>query len=339
LSVCIATRRVDPLLVRCLDSLVAQIDPPVFEVLVCADSDDEVVAQVKKRFGIGGVAFAVSQDQAWISPADKRNALIVKARGDVLLFLDDDVVADPHLLATLTRLAAERSTVDVFGGPNLTPPGSSRFQMVQGAVLGSLIASGPTRRRWGRHPGATADDRSFTLCNLAVRRRAMIPFRAGLDAGEENAVLNSLRQRGCEMRYEPDLRVYHERRPTLSGFARQIYKFGRGRGRIGAHDRTNLRLAHLVPSLLLLYLVALPVLAMAHRVFLLPAIAYVLVVAAQALKIGSSFDGRRFGAVAWATLLIPLVHACYGVGVVVGLASHQPQPVAFAATWADIGPP
>jgi GT2 family glycosyltransferase len=223
-SVCIATRRTGPPLLACLDSLAAQVGGPPFEVLVCADGA-EVADDVRSRLADARFAFVADDGGAPVSPADKRNSLVARAEGEWLLFLDDDVIADPHLLRRLGEVAAAYPAAGALGGPNLTPPGSTEFQQVQGAVLGSFIGAGPVRRKWGAHPAVEADERFFTLCNLAIRRSLMLQFPPGHDAGEENAVLNELHRRGVTMRYDPALVVSHERRATLGQFARQIRKF------------------------------------------------------------------------------------------------------------------
>ena len=251
-----------------------------------------------------------------------------------MLFLDDDVVCDPGLLRTLADLAAAHPDIAVFGGPNVTPPGSSLVQMVQGAVLGSIVAAGPVRKRWGRHPAGAADDRYFTLCNMAVRRAEMVPFPLGLFTGEEIAVLNELRRHGCRMRYDPDLLVYHERRPTVAAFARQIFNYGRGRGRVARGEPASVRVDHVAPVLFLAYLAAVPLLAFLHWVFLVPLALYAVAVVAQGVKIGVSLR-RGVRAAALAAVLVVVVHLWYGVGIVVGLVGPQPPQRRTSSTWVD----
>ena len=59
-----------------------------------------------------------------------------------------------------------------FGSPSdyMTPPGSSGFQVVQGAVLSSLMGAGPVSRRYGaRHAGLA---REKDLAHAADREPA-----------------------------------------------------------------------------------------------------------------------------------------------------------------------
>jgi GT2 family glycosyltransferase len=328
ISVCIVTGRRDSVLDACLASLAAQRDAPPHELLVCAEGDPAVAEVVHRRFPGAQVAFV---DRAY--PGAARNVLIERARGDLLLFLDDDITVDEDLLARLARLAEAHPEAAVFGGPNDTPRASSRFQVVQGAALASLIGSGPVRRRYGAHPECNADERYFTLSNLAVRREVMVPFATDLVCAEENAVLEELRSREVTMRYSPELVAYHERRATLRGFARQMYKYGRGRGQLTVRRPRDVRLPFVVPTLLLAYLLATPLLDVAFGpVALLGLVAYVLVLAAGAARIALTL--RRISEFPLAMWLLAVMHVCYGAGFVRGVASRRiPVAPAQARTW------
>jgi GT2 family glycosyltransferase len=318
-SVCIVASHSVPALDACLASLRAQTGGPAFEVLVAENGSADAAATARRHFPDATVC---PTGGCWPGPA--RNPLIQKARGELLLFLDDDVTVPPDMLARLAELAARYPEVTVFGGPNATPAQSSRFEVTQGAVLASIIGAGPVCRRYGaRHPGP-ADERWFTLCNLAVRRRAMLPFAADLVCAEENAVLAELRDRGEAMRYDPALVAFHARRPSVTAFAKQMFKYGRGRGSLMARAPRTARAAYLAPVALLAYLLALPALALAlalGALALLPLAAYGVLIAANATRIAWTL--RRPGALGLAGALTVLLHACYGGGVVRGVAAGR----------------
>lgn len=324
ISVCIVTRGRSAHLEACLASLEAQVDAPDWELRLLADGDTSVEGLVRERFP--SAAVGVFRDAR---PGGARNFLLGDARGEVLLFLDDDVVVEPHLFRHLADLVAAHPEVTVFGGPNITPPRSSRFQTVQGAVLGSLVGAGPVRRRYGPHPLGAADERWFTLCNLAVRRVAMRPFSDELVCAEENDVLAGLARDGHRMLYDPALLAFHERRSTFGGFARQMVKYGRGRGQLIQRRPASLRPAFLAPSALLIYLVMLPLLlGVAGPRAALPLAVYAAAVVAEAAKVASTL--RQPSSVPLAVLLIPTLHVCYGLGVIAGVlgpthATSDPQ--------------
>ena len=184
-------------------------------------------------------------------PGAARNLLVDEARGDLLLLpRRRRHPASPTLLALLAELADAHPDAGVFGGPNDTPPGSSRFEVVQGAAMASIVGSGPVRRRYGPHPAGPADERFFILCNLAVRRAAMVPFDPDLVCAEENAVLSEMSRSGVAMYYDPRWSPTTSvgRRPGVRPADVQV------RPRSGPADPTRaptVRPAYLVPSLML----------------------------------------------------------------------------------------
>jgi GT2 family glycosyltransferase len=328
-SVCIVTARRPVLLDACLASLQAQSAPPPFELLVCCNGDAGAADVVRARFpdAIVGVADSTS-------PAAARNFLVQRACGELLLFLDDDVVAHTELLGRLVKLAASWPRATVFGGPNETPPGSSRFQLVQGAVLASIVGSGPVRRRYGRHPAAVADQRFFTLCNLAIRREAMLPFPPDLVCAEENVVLSELSRRGAVMRYDPGLVVFHERRPDVATFLSQVFGYGRGRGQLLTRAPHTFRPSHALPVMLVGYLAVLPLSLRHGRLWLVPLGAYLVAVTAAGARVAWTL--RRPQVAPLATALCGGLHVWYGAGIVAGLVSRRrPERRASGFRWLD----
>lgn len=324
ISVCILAGHGVRALDACLTSLEAQSSPPGFELLVGTRQKRLVLPIVKKHFPSASVCETGPR-----LPGAARNPLVEQARGELLLFLDDDVTAPPRLLEELAELAQLHPEAAVFGGPNETPPGATQFQKVQGAVLSSLAGVGPVSRRYGPRPAGAADERWFTLCNLAIRRRVMYPFDTNLVCAEENALLATLRSNGERMHYDPRLRVFHARRPTLRSFASQMYKYGRGRGELLVRQPRTLRAAYLAPSGLLIYLALLPVLIRLGRfgkVALLPAGLYLGLTGASALRVGQTL--KQVSATPLAAALTATIHFCYGTGVLRGLLlpSRARQP-------------
>jgi hypothetical protein len=188
------------------------------------------------------------------------------------------------------------------------------------------------RRRYGAHPPGTAGDQAFILCNLAVRREVMVPFPDDFLCAEENAVLSELRRREVPMYYAPQLVVYHERRPTLRGFAQQMHKYGRGRGLLLRREPGTFRPWYVAPSAFLAYVLALPLLLLAvGPVAAVPAAAY-----GAAVLVGSAWVARtlrRPGALPLAAGLLVVLHACYGAGVVRGLVAAVPASAPLEGRW------
>lgn len=321
ISVCVVTGSRPKALAALLVSLRSQVDAPAFEVLVCGTADPEVAGLVRNYFPSAQVGLASA-----VRLGGARNFLLPAARGHWLYFLDDDVIIAPHVLASLAELSSRHPEVGVFGGPNDTPPGSSRFQSTQGAVLGSLAGSGPVRRRYTAHRSVPARERDLILCNLAVKREVMVPFNASLTGGEENGLLSQLARSGVAMRYEPSLALYHERRPDLRSFARQMYKYGVGRGQVLDHSIKVLGTPYLLPVALLVYLAFLPVLAWLSLWALVPLGVYLAWIVGGALKVALGYPRERRTAFAVSLVLLPIVHIAYATGVVRGLVRRSEAP-------------
>lgn len=322
ISVCVLSAHRADALARCLDSLAEQVDAPVFEVVVAANGDPAVHDVVHARLPWADVI-----DLPALSPAQARNELVAHTSGELLFFLDDDAWLRPHVLRDLGRIAEAHPTVGVFGGANLTGEASSHFQVVQGAVLASSIATGPVRRRYETTDEHRADDRSLILCNLAVRRDVLQPF-PDLVCAEENGLLDTLAAAGVEMRSHPDLSVFHDRRPTWRGFRDQMHKYGRGRGHLVAHAPSRSAWAFLPPLGLVGGLIAVPALAWAAG----PAVLWAPVAYLAIVLLGLVAQGPvRSADLPLAAALTVTLHVSYGTGLARGLASEAARRVRHGA--------
>ncbi len=105
ISVCVVGSRRGPL-ARCLTSLLAQEDPPTFELLVSLDDDAALATTVRHSFPDARICHA-----SGLHPGAARNDLVQRATGDLLLFIDDDVITHPGLLARAARLVYDYFSV------------------------------------------------------------------------------------------------------------------------------------------------------------------------------------------------------------------------------------
>jgi hypothetical protein len=312
ISVCVVTARRPQQLAACIDSLDAQRDAPPFEVIVGVNGDPGG-GQLTPRPGL--LVLQLPRQH----PGAARNQIVGSARGDLLVFLDDDVTVDPGFLARVDRHATSQPEMSVFGGPNLTPGDSSTLEVAQGCVLGSLFGGGPIRHRYRRSAPHDCDDQTVTLCNLAVRRDAFTAFPIGLACAEENALLHDMARRGHRMRYEPDLAVEHARRPTTAAFASQVRKYGFGRGQLIRHQPSTAHGWHVAaigaPALLA---AACTVATLTQRaLWVAPVGLYLLGLLLNAVAAGPRHLVPRVGA------LTAVCHAAYVVGLVHGLTTRR----------------
>lgn len=250
-------------------------------------------------------------------PSLQRNTAAAIAQGEILCFLDDDSMVASDALQRGERHFCD-PRVAAVGGPSLTPVGDSPLQKSFGLALSSAFGGGAVRNRY-RQTGELreTDDRELILCNMLFRREVFLN-QGGLDErlypNEENELLARLSKDGWRLLHDPALAVFRSQRPTFAAFVRQIFTYGRGRAE-QIHLGGGCGIAHLVPSLFLIYLSLLPFVG--STVFLAPLLGYLAVVLISAVA-----EGRKSGYTGTAPLLVlvyPALHLAYGAGMIWGL--------------------
>jgi GT2 family glycosyltransferase len=242
-SIVIIAARATPVLEESL-AAIAELRGPVTETIVVLDD-------VFKSGG-GAVRYIVS---GAVGPAEKRDIGARSARGALLAFIDDDAYPSPGWLAAAVPLF-DNSDVWAVGGPGVTPPTDGFRAQVSGWAYAAWMVSGPARYRYVPQAARRVDD--YPSMNLIVRRSAFKQV-GGFDSeyypGEDTKFCLELVRRGGQIIYDPDVLVYHHRRPVISGHLRQISGYGWHRGYFArVFPETSRRVPYFVPSLWVLWL-------------------------------------------------------------------------------------
>lgn len=170
------------------------------------------------------------------TPAEARNIASQRARGDWNLFLDDDVLVPEYFLSNFLSHTKKDPGVDVWGGPNLTPPASSSVEKKIGWYLENFWIVGPIsyRYRRGVNRQRLPFNFHFSLCNLFVRSELFnqLQFKQNLKTAEENELIFQIEKRQMKTRSSDDLFVWHYRRKDIKRFLSQIHYYGYGRGQL-----------------------------------------------------------------------------------------------------------
>jgi GT2 family glycosyltransferase len=260
--------------------------------------------------------------QEKVSPSAARNHALQKTSAEWVFFADDDISLDENYFLKAGEILSANREYQVFGGPNMTPRNSSRFQEMCGAVLASPIAAFHCANRYTRAaPISDCDDSSLILCNLFVKRDLFFPadsslrqFSNELVCAEENHLLAELQGGGFRFYYHPDLEVFHERRSDLKGFFQQVFKYGVGRGQLIRSGKC--KWFHLVPTLCLIAVLSTAVMPAMRSLVLEATVIYLVLLAIASTQIQSRSLTRIFSSM----FLIFVVHFGYGLGVLRGLA-------------------
>jgi glycosyltransferase involved in cell wall biosynthesis len=314
-SVIVPLHRDTPAFRRCVRA-VRSLPGDDFELIVVSDSPVHGLPD--------DVRPVVTRAKSDTSPAEKRDAAVAVAAGDVLAFLDDDAYPAPDWLERALARFGDPSIAAV-GGPGITPPESSFRERASGAFYESLFGSGGLRARF-RPSGPTRPVDDWPAYNLLVRREALERvggWGSSFYGGEDTKVCLALRDAGFTIVYDPAVVVYHHRRPIFAAHLTQVGNVGRHRGYfVRKFPGTSARPTYFLPAAALLgLLAALPWIALRpgrRRAALAGAFGIGAVISGAA-----AVDGEDAAVSAVLPLVVAASHAVYGAQFLRGLATRD----------------
>ena len=238
ITVVVCTRDRPEGLRRTVASLVAQEYPRARILVVDNASSTDATRQVVA--GFPGVEY-LAEPVPGLSHA--RNAAVrVAPPGDVLAWIDDDVVADPHWLAEIARALAEHPDAAVVAGVivpgELATPAQLWFEQFGGHSKGRGFTPDV-------FSPATAHEQSPLYPLPPFGTGANMTFRPGVIEGfggfdpalgagtpamgsEDTAAFMRVLHRGGTIVYQPSALVWHYHRPDLAGLEKQLVGYGTG---------------------------------------------------------------------------------------------------------------
>lgn len=254
------------------------------------------------------------------NPSNNRNQGVRKARGKIIIFLDDDAYVPKNFLKSVEEFFKLHSEIDIVGGPQLTPKDDKPFAKISGYALASLFGGWKLRVRYKKGKmNLNADEKSLTSANLCCKKDIFkkIKFNPLLFPGEDPAFIDNAKTKGLRVAYSPSIFVYHRRRPTFLGLAKQIFNYGKTRPKKEKFIETIKRPFFIIPSLFFAYILILPSLLLISRIFLLPFLMYVLINLIVSLFI--SVKEKDSFVVFLLPLIFFIIHISYGAGMLIGL--------------------
>lgn len=319
-SIVIPTRNRRECLREALDCLAAMDYPKerLEAVVIDDDSTDGTWEMVVRKQQERGQPLVYSRQTGNGIPA-ARNAGVRAAKGDILIFTDDDCRFPRDWLVHLSR-HFDTQNLGVVGVPDKIPAGRRFFSKCVDYAINSLVGSGGVRRKNGKRL-ARYYPRGF---GMAVPRSVMEEvgaFDESLSAGEDIELSYRIWKAGYVVKFDPEAFVWHERRNTLAGFLRQMFTRGYTRVELARRHRGLLEPAYLLPFVMVIGLVMLLGLSIFFDTALL--ILIFLASAYSAALVVSSLAGWRkikdLRAIAMIPLLMTMQHLMYGLGTLTAL--------------------
>ncbi len=228
-SVVIPTHQRPESLLRVLSALARQtaIDMQRVEVVVVCD-------------GVGDPAFEAVQrgwypmrlrlaDQQQQGPAAARNHGLALSTGQLIVFLDDDVVPEPEFLSV--HLNAHEDDQDLVAiGPLLPPPGhGTPWVRWEGQTVAQQYAA-MARGDWEVSP------RQFYTGNASVRRVHLVKafgFDVTFPRGEDVELAFRLRERGLHFAFLPEAKAQHLAERSYESWVSMAESYGHFEARMG----------------------------------------------------------------------------------------------------------
>ena len=225
---------------QALDSIAAQLLPESvkWEVLVVDNNSSDQTRRVTEDYSrkYPNLFRYVFEPQQGLSRA--RNAGIRAARGEIIAFLDDDVVAEPTWLQNLTASLHDGKWAGAGG--RILPP--VEFNPPYWLTLGGEMDLGGTLALFDLGGEGGELKRAPYGTNMAFRKRMFEKYgtfridlgRCGnnLLSGEETEFGNRLMRAGEHLRYEPSSVIHHpvpKDRLSKKYFRAWWFDFGRTR--------------------------------------------------------------------------------------------------------------
>lgn len=207
---------------RALGALGRQVFPAHHvDVIVVCDGGDDGSAEMAESLRLPFSLTVLRQQNA--GPAAARNLALAQARGPLIVFLDDDVLAYPHLLAE--HVAAHADAADrVVIGP-LLPPTEARKPWVRWE-LRTVVRQYYDMEAGAYRPGP----RQFFTGNASVRLehlRAVGGFDPNFRRGEDVELAFRLQAHGLRFVFHREAGALHMADRSLESWLRAAFEYGR----------------------------------------------------------------------------------------------------------------
>ena len=258
-----------------------------------------------------------------VGPPRKRDVGVRKAKGEIIAFIDDDAYPREDWLKNAVRNFRD-DTVAAVGGPASTAPSDDFWQKTGGEVLASWMVGGVHLYRMLPRESREVDD--YPTCNLLVRKSTFEDV-GGFDSpywpGEDTVLCWKLtHQAKKKIIYDPNVQVYHHRRPLFQKHWRQIGNYGLHRGYfVKKYPKTSRRFNYFLPSLWTIFLLFgwIPLIFIPGGVKSYGIIVILYLVAA----ITTAIQSRNFKTTVIVAAGIVSTHIVYGINFIRGLLAKK----------------
>lgn len=220
-SIVIPTRDRASSLRLCLTALLAQMDPELDDVLVVDDGSTDETDLVRQDF----------PSVRWLSSGGRgtcaaRNVGVAESRGDVVLFVDDDIVIaegllDRHRAFHESHLSQEDALVGLVTWDRSQPITKHMLWLEDGGPLFSFNTI---------NDHDDVDPSHFCTANVSVKRSLLStvdgPFDERIKRFTDVELGHRLAKTGMRLHYDPEAIAWHLRSDTPATTDRRMFVVG-----------------------------------------------------------------------------------------------------------------
>ena len=318
-SIVIPSRNEVRAMAACLDSILASTYPAGrLEIIIADGRSDDGTREIILRYAAMDSRVRMIDNPGRTAPTGL-NAAIRAATGDVVVRMDAHAFYPPEYIGRLVAALLE-SGADNVGTTVLTVPAEDTAMARAIAIgLSHPFGVGNSRFRIGAKERTWVDHVPFGCWRRELLDR-LGPFDEELTRGQDVEMNARILAAGGRILLLPDVVSRYHARRTLDQLGRMLYQYGYFKPLIARKSRRLLTVRQLVPPGFLLALVSALVLV---RWTALPLAAVTLPYAALLLG-GAVMAGPRrgWGCALRLLLVLPVMHAGYGVGYLRGILHH-----------------
>jgi len=216
------------------------LDYPNFEIIIVTDKKEKSPWETVKIISSGIVG-----------PAKKRDLGEKNAAGKYIALIDDDAYPKSDWLKKALKHFKDKKVAAVCG-PGISPPFTRFLEQVSDNISTSKLCWGNATFR-NKPEGKVRAVDDYITANLIVRRsdyQKAGGFATTYWPGEDTSFcLNIVEKLRKKIIYDPEVIVYHYRRPFGSAYLKQVGGYGLHRGYFAKIlPKTSLRLPYFIPS-------------------------------------------------------------------------------------------
>ncbi|MGH7197780.1 MAG: glycosyltransferase family 2 protein [Candidatus Omnitrophota bacterium] len=196
----------------------ATLEPCLSAIRGSRQEGDEIIVVDDGSTGNGSALIAAQYADEVIGHAENlgrsqaRNTGIARAQGEVLLFVDSDVVVRPDTIRRVRDYFGRHGDVDALSGMlSKEHPYPDFFSQYKNLYMNYIFSKLPERV-------------NFLYGSVhAVRRRALQPYGTDVQIADDTALGQKLASHGCQIAFLRDLDVVHLKKYDLLSFVRNDF--------------------------------------------------------------------------------------------------------------------